>query len=155
MDPARPDPAGTALCDGPRWRRFVHSLGDDEQSDVLRGLLSRSGFLTTDGDTIHVGFSSEVTLRNVEAEIDDSGLRASARVWFGRDVTISCSLDTTGASGRSLADELARIRAEKTAALRAEALVHPAVTATLDIFPGAAVVGEPRIPDIQEIDDVQ
>jgi len=28
------------------------------------------------------------------------------------------------------------------------------VANTLDVFPGAAVVGEPRIPEIQEISDV-
>ena len=155
LDPGRPDPAGTDLCDGQKWRRFVHSLASDEQITVLRGMLARSGFLSTDGDTIHIGFFSGVTLRNVQAELDDSNLQAAARAWFGRDVTIACGLDTAGASGRSLAEELDRLRAKKAAELRAQALSHPAVTGTLDIFPGSAVLGEPRIPEIQEITDVQ
>lgn len=155
LDPARPDPAGSALCDGQKWRRFVHALASDEQLTVVRGMLARSGFLSADGDTIRVGFFSAVTLRNVEGELDDSNLRAAARAWFGRDVTIACSLDDAGASGRSLAEELDRIRAEKAADLRAKALSHPAVTGTLDIFPGSTVLGEPRIPEIQEITDVQ
>ncbi len=132
----------------------MHSLSSVEQITVLRGMLARSGFLSADGDTIRIGFFSGVTLRNVEAELDDSNLKAAARASFGRDVTFACSLDTAGASGRSLAEELDRLRAEKAAELRAQALSHPAVTGTLDIFPGSAVLGEPRIPAIQEITDV-
>ena len=154
LDPARPDPPGNALCDAPKWRQFVHALSADDGITVLRGMLARGGFLGADDATIHVGFTSQVTLKNVLAEIDDDALKAAARSWFGKDVTIACVIDADGASGRSLAEELDRIRAEKTATLRADALASPAVANTLDVFPGAAVVGEPRIPDIQEISDV-
>ena len=154
LDPARPDPPGTDLCDGQRWRRFVHGLGADEQLTVLRGMLARSGFLSTEGDVIHVGFFSTVTLQNAEAELDEPAFQSAARAYFGRDVTLGCTTDATGASGRSLAEELDRIRAERTASLRADALAHPAVTATQNVFPGATVAGEPRIPAIEEISDV-
>ncbi|MCO4773568.1 MAG: hypothetical protein KDA24_26280, partial [Deltaproteobacteria bacterium] len=150
----RPDPPGTDLCDGSKWRKFVHSLGSEDSLGVARGMLARSGFMGCDDKRITVGFYSAVTLEKVVPELDDEGVIASLADWFGAATTLDLVLDTEGVSGRSLAEEIDRIKAEKTAILRREALNSPAVTVTQEVFPGASVIGEPRIPAIQEIADV-
>ncbi len=153
--PGRPDPAGTDLCDGTKWRQFVHSLSNDDSLSVVRGMLARSGFMSADKTTITVGFYSSVTHDKVQTEIDDDAFRSALTGTFGEGVQLSTVLDTDGQSGRSLAEEIDRIKAEKTEELRRQTLSAPAVAATQEVFPGAAVIGEPRIPAIEEIADVR
>ena len=155
VDPSRDDPPGSDLCDGPRWRQFVHSLADDENLGVARGLLARSGFLGVDGTTIRIGFYSSVTLSKVGAELEDDAVQAALVDSFGAGVTLETLMDEDGSSGRSLAEEIDRIKAARTSKLRAEALTHPAIGATQEVFPGARIIGEPRVPPIEEVTDVR
>jgi hypothetical protein len=152
--PDRPDPKGGELCDAQRWRRFVHSLSGDETMTVVRGMLARSGYMSETGNTLTVGFYSAVTLRNALPEMSDDVLGGALKDYFGSAVTIDPVLDAEGVSGRSLAEELDRIRAIKRGELRRDALAHPAITTAQDLFPGASIVGEPRIPAIEDIQDV-
>ena len=149
--PDRPDPPGTDLCDAVTWRRFVHSLSDEESLSVGRGMLARSGFLSASGTSITVGFYSNHTLRNAIIELEDDALQAAITEHFGDGVTLDPVLDDDGVSGRSLAEELDRLRAIKTEELRQAALAHPAVTTAQRVFQGATIIGEPRIPPIEEI----
>ena len=111
--------------------------------------------MSAEETTITVGFYSSVTHDKVQAELDDDAFRSALTGTFGRDVQLSTVLDTDGQSGRSLAEELDRIKAEKTEELRRQTLAAPAVATTQEVFPGAAVIGEPRIPAIEEIADVR
>lgn len=155
VDPTRPDPPGTDWVDARTWRQFVHGLQDDESLTVARGHLARAGFVEADTDTITIGFYSAVTLRSIKGELTDPALAEALRDSFGRAVTLQPILDEEKRSGRSLAEEHARIRTERTEQLRLSALSHPAVEATEQVFPGASVLGEPRVPPIEEIVDVQ
>jgi len=153
--PDRPDPSGGEVCDAQKWRRFVHSLSSDETMSVVRGMLARSGYMSETGNTVTIGFYSAVTLRNAVTEMTDDVLGGALKDYFGAAVAIEPVLDTGGVSGRSLAEELDRLRAIKRDELRRDALAHPAITAAQELFPGASIIGEPRIPTIEEIHDVQ
>lgn len=155
VDPTRPDPPGNDWVDARKWRQFVHGLQDDESLTVARGHLARAGFVEAGDDTITIGFYSAVTLRSIKGELTDPALAEALRDSFGRAVTLEPVLDEEKRSGRSLAEEHARIRTERTEQLRLSALSHPAVEATEQVFPGASVLGEPRVPPIEEIVDVQ
>ncbi len=153
-DPLRPDPPGGARCDAPTWRRFVHGIGAGGSTGPLRAAFAVASFLGNEGDAVQLGFQSELTLKHARRALEDERLTAALEAAFDGPVTLDLQHDPEGRGGRTLQEELERIRREQTAALDAGARAHAAVATVEKVFPGAAIRSV-KPPRIEEIHDVQ
>jgi hypothetical protein len=116
-------------------------------------VLSRGGFLGEEDGTVRVGFRSDVSLRQAERLAEGSDLQAHVRDWFGRDLRLTFVADPESRAGRTLAEEMDRIRGERLADMEGHARAHDAVKRVLTRFPGARVESI-QLPDHVEISDV-
>jgi DNA polymerase-3 subunit gamma/tau len=151
--PQREDPPGGDLCDAVAWRRFVHALADSNEIAPLQALLATSGFMSSVGDDITVGFHSEPTLRQAQRLAEEPDFLARAAEQFGDQFKLRLVIDRAVLAAPSLSDELQRIRGEHQAQLESAARQHPAVARALAAFPGATI-GAVDIPELKEIKDV-
>ena len=153
LDPARPDPPGGPRCDAPGWRRFVHGLDGENGRGPLRAAFAVAGFLGNEGDTVRLGFQSELTLKHARRALDDARLLEALSARFDPPITLDLVHDPEGLGGRTLQEELERIRGERTAKLEADARNHPAVEVVRKVFPGAEVraVKTPRVEEIHDV----
>jgi hypothetical protein len=154
FDESRPDPAGSALCDASRWRRFVHSLADRPTLGPAVAAFARAGFLGADGTTIAIGFATEIGLRQMESLASTPGLMESVRAEFGDDVRLAWSVDVEDRRGRSLSDELLVRRRDKEQQVDSASRADQAVERVLARFPGSEIATV-TFPDDLEIDDVR
>jgi DNA polymerase-3 subunit gamma/tau len=150
---SNPD-AEDVLCDAKGWRRFVHSLEGTERLAPLQALLATSGLLSCEGRKLKLGFDSEATLQQAERLIDEDAFVDRANQYFGCIIELGFILDKDGERDRTLSEELERIRTEHHQRLELAARQHPAVSRSLDTFPGA-VIDAVRVPALKEINDVQ
>ena len=146
--------SGVQLCDAKGWRRFVHSLEGTERLAPLQALLATSGLLSCNQRALELGFDSEPTLQQAERLISEDGFMERAEQHFGGLVELRFVLDEAGRRAISLAEELERIRTEHRQRLDEASRQHPAVSRSLDMFPGA-VIDDVRVPELKEISDVQ
>jgi DNA polymerase-3 subunit gamma/tau len=157
-DPLRPDPPGADWCDGPRWRRFVHSLRREDGLGPAQALLARATFVgaATAGAvaTVQLGYRSEITARQAERFARDAAVLALARDWFGRDVGLEPRLDPEGRGGRSLAEELERLAQQRSQDAERSARSHPVIARAREAFPGLALDAV-QLPELGGVDDVQ
>ncbi len=153
-DPTRPDPAGSDLCGAQAWRRFVHALPREEGMGPVKAALATSGFLSAGDGAIHVGFEGTVGLNQARNLSCHPALEEALAVAFGEGTRLAFSLDVDGLSGRTLNEEVDRLRAERRDALDANARSHTTVQLTLAQFEGARIEGV-RLPEIKEVTDVQ
>ncbi len=142
------------LCDAKGWRQFVHSLEGTEQLSPLQALLATSGLLSCEGSKLRLGFDSEPTLQQAERLVSEDGFMERAEQYFGACIEIDFVLDQAGTRAGSLAEELERIRTEHHQKLDKSARNHPAVTRSLETFPGS-VINTVKVPPLKEISDVQ
>lgn len=153
-DPARPDPRGSALCDGTRWRRFVHALPREDGMGPVKAALATAGFLSAADGVIHVGFEGTVGLNQARNLSSHPALQESLAEAFGPSARLSFSLDPEGRAGRTLNEEIDRLREERRLALDANARNHTRVQLALGWFEGGRIDGV-RLPEIKEVTDVQ
>jgi DNA polymerase III subunit gamma/tau len=157
LDPRRSDPPGTELCDGTKWRRFVHRLQGREEIAELVAALGRTGFLRVEGLTICVGLGSKISIRQLSRLMETKlgpKLNDALIAAFGEGTRLHWEVDGTGARGRSLSEELKLLREERLALLRKASEQDESVRRTLELFPGAKIE-RIELPDEVEIDDVR
>jgi len=154
LPPDRPDPEGSELCDGTRWRRFVFGLRGRNDLGASVAALARAGFLGASDGTIHLGFGSEIAVRQMESLAATPGLMDALQGVFGGDAKLSWSLDDDSRRGRSLVEELELRKAALAAKLDADSRADGAVQMALEMFEGSEIAGV-RLPDNLEVDDVR
>ncbi len=152
--PASESGATDALCDARGWRRFIHGLEGNERLSPLQALLATSGLLSCEGRTLELGFDSEPTLEQAERLVTEDGFMEQAEQHFGVGIELVFTLDEANRRAGSLSEELERIRSEHRKRLDEASRQHPAVSRSLDTFPGA-VIDVVRVPELKEINDVQ
>ncbi len=152
--PASENGAKDALCDARGWRRFIHSLEGNERLSPLQALLATSGLLSCEDRTLELGFDSEPTLQQAERLVTEDGFMEQAEQHFGVGIELRFTLDEAGRRAGSLSEELERIRSEHRKRLDEASRQHPAVSRSLDTFPGT-VIDVVRVPELKEISDVQ
>jgi len=116
--------------------------------------LARAGFLGASDGTIHLGFGSEIAVRQMESLAATPGLMDALQGVFGGDAKLSWSLDADSRRGRSLVEELELRKAALAAKLDADSRADGAVQMALEMFEGSEIAGV-RLPDNLEVDDVR
>jgi len=152
--PVATPPPSSELCDASAWRQFVHSLADNHELAPLQALLATGHFLSAAADEITVGFRADLPLRQTERLAETPSFLERSRQQFGERVTLAFTLAPEGSGGRSLSDELQRIRSEHREQGENDARQHPAISRTLDAFPGAGIKSV-HVPKLEEIKDVR
>jgi len=150
----RPDPTGTELCDATRWRRFVHQFGQQKGMGVVCAPLAMAGFIGTEGQSISIGFSSSLPMRQMEEVCGLAVLQTALHASFGEGTSLSWIMDREGVSGRSLVEELRLQRAERRAELEERAVGSEAVALVQEVFPGSKIA-DVFLPDTLEITHVR
>ncbi|MEE2830583.1 MAG: hypothetical protein VX498_15450, partial [Myxococcota bacterium] len=154
LSPDRPDPPGSDLCDATRWRRFVHELSQREGMGPISAPLAHAGFLQAQDKTISIGFQAAVSMRQMTELSSSPLLQQSLDEAFGGGTTLAWELDADGRSGRSLAEELRLLRAERRTELTEKAQEDPAVKQVQTVFPGTEIT-DVILPKSMETPDVR
>ena len=120
----------------------------------VKAALATAGFLAAVDGEIHVGFEGTVGLNQARNLSSHPALEEALATTFGEGTRLAFSLDADGNSGRTLNEEVDRIRAQRRADLDDAARSHPTVQLTLAQFDGARIEGV-RLPEVKEVTDVQ
>ena len=116
--------------------------------------LAHAGFLRAQDKTISIGFQAAVSMRQMTDLSSSPLLQKSLDNAFGGGTTLAWELDADGQSGRSLAEELRLLRAERRAELTQKAQGDPAVKQVQTVFPGTEIT-DVLLPKSMENPDVR